>query len=244
MKSGSTPHSSSSPGRPGCSSRASGASVARVLEDAAERVAQSGDPSSRSSTSTPCRRPTARTRPVYVTLAGVPLSSASSGCFELVANAKGPLTPRVARRRLAPRRARRAPVDACNWSDHRRAARALRRARGGTQCGGSAVAALFASTMVVLIGRWAILPTFTLFVTSGTCSSGGAVAPPLLPSSLRARRPDSGPRRDRRDDPHGGVFPLRPALGADPRHDDLADMHACRLAGLNETARPRTCALS
>ena len=44
-----------------------------------------------------------------------------------------------------------------------------------------AVAALFASTMVVLIGRWAILPTFTLFVILGNASSGGAVAPPLLP---------------------------------------------------------------
>ena len=44
-----------------------------------------------------------------------------------------------------------------------------------------AVAALFASTMVVLIGRWAVLPTFTLFVILGSASSGGAVAPPLLP---------------------------------------------------------------
>jgi hypothetical protein len=44
-----------------------------------------------------------------------------------------------------------------------------------------AVAALFASTMVVLFGRWAILPTFTLFIIFGNASSGGAVAPPLLP---------------------------------------------------------------
>jgi hypothetical protein len=44
-----------------------------------------------------------------------------------------------------------------------------------------AVAALFGSTMIVLIGRWAILPTFTLFVILGSASSGGAVAPPLLP---------------------------------------------------------------
>jgi hypothetical protein len=43
------------------------------------------------------------------------------------------------------------------------------------------VAALFASTMVVLIGRWAILPTFVLFVILGNASSGRAVAPPLLP---------------------------------------------------------------
>ncbi|MDQ1677524.1 MAG: hypothetical protein QOC93_2668 [Actinomycetota bacterium] len=41
--------------------------------------------------------------------------------------------------------------------------------------------ATFASTMVVLIGRWAILPTFLLFMVVGNASSGGAVAPPLLP---------------------------------------------------------------
>jgi hypothetical protein len=44
-----------------------------------------------------------------------------------------------------------------------------------------AIAALFCSTMIVLLGRWAVLPTFTLFVILGNASSGGAVAPPLLP---------------------------------------------------------------
>jgi hypothetical protein len=42
----------------------------------------------------------------------------------------------------------------------------------------------FASTMLVLIGRWAIVPTFLLFVVLGFSSSGGAVAPPLLPPPL------------------------------------------------------------
>ena len=42
--------------------------------------------------------------------------------------------------------------------------------------------AAFVSTMAVLIGRWAILPTFLLFMVVGNPSSGGAVAPPLLPS--------------------------------------------------------------
>jgi hypothetical protein len=42
--------------------------------------------------------------------------------------------------------------------------------------------AAFASAMAVLIGRWAILPTFLLFMVVGNPSSGGAVAPPLLPS--------------------------------------------------------------
>ena len=44
-----------------------------------------------------------------------------------------------------------------------------------------AVAALFCSTMLVLVGRWAIIPTWTLFVILGNTSSGGAVAQPLLP---------------------------------------------------------------
>src|SRR4051812_24734214 len=44
--------------------------------------------------------------------------------------------------------------------------------------------ATFASTMLVLIGRWAIVPTFLLFVVLGNSSSGGAVAPPLLPPPL------------------------------------------------------------
>jgi hypothetical protein len=42
----------------------------------------------------------------------------------------------------------------------------------------------FASTMAVLIGRWALVPTFLLFVVLGNSSSGGAVSPPLLPRPL------------------------------------------------------------
>jgi hypothetical protein len=45
----------------------------------------------------------------------------------------------------------------------------------------AAVAALFCSTMLVLVGRWAIILTWTLFVILGNTSSGGAVAQPLLP---------------------------------------------------------------
>ena len=44
-----------------------------------------------------------------------------------------------------------------------------------------AVAALVCSTMIVVFGRWAILPTWLLFIVLGNASSGGAVAPPLLP---------------------------------------------------------------
>jgi hypothetical protein len=41
--------------------------------------------------------------------------------------------------------------------------------------------ASFASLMIVLVGRWAILPTWLFFVVLGNSSSGGAVSPPLLP---------------------------------------------------------------
>jgi len=41
--------------------------------------------------------------------------------------------------------------------------------------------ASFASLMVVLLGRWAIVPTWLFFVVLGNSASGGAVAPPLLP---------------------------------------------------------------
>jgi len=45
-----------------------------------------------------------------------------------------------------------------------------------------ATAALFNATMLTLFGRWAIIPTWGLFVAIGNASSGGAVAPPLLPT--------------------------------------------------------------
>jgi hypothetical protein len=35
--------------------------------------------------------------------------------------------------------------------------------------------------MIVLLDRWAILPTWLFFVVLGNSSSGGAVSPPLLP---------------------------------------------------------------
>jgi len=39
----------------------------------------------------------------------------------------------------------------------------------------------FTSLMIVLIGPWAIVPTWLFFTVLGNSSSGGAVAPPLLP---------------------------------------------------------------
>jgi hypothetical protein len=44
-----------------------------------------------------------------------------------------------------------------------------------------AVAAAFNSAMLVLIHRWAIIPTWTLFILLGNTSSGGAVSASLLP---------------------------------------------------------------
>ena len=42
--------------------------------------------------------------------------------------------------------------------------------------------ASFTSVMMVIVGRWAILPTWLFFVVLGNSASGGAVAPPLLPA--------------------------------------------------------------
>jgi hypothetical protein len=44
-----------------------------------------------------------------------------------------------------------------------------------------ATASAFVVTMIDLVGRWAILPTWIFFVVLGNASSGGAVAPAMLP---------------------------------------------------------------
>jgi hypothetical protein len=44
-----------------------------------------------------------------------------------------------------------------------------------------AISALVTSTMIVLIDRWAMIPVWLLFVILGNTSAGGAVASPLLP---------------------------------------------------------------
>ncbi len=48
-----------------------------------------------------------------------------------------------------------------------------------------AIAALFNSTMLVLIHRWAIIPTWLVFILLGNTSSGGAVSASLLPQPFR-----------------------------------------------------------
>ncbi|MBF5081553.1 hypothetical protein [Quadrisphaera sp. INWT6] len=49
-----------------------------------------------------------------------------------------------------------------------------------------ATASAFAGTAALLVGRWSILPTWLLFVVLGNTSSGGAVAPALLPEPFSA----------------------------------------------------------
>jgi hypothetical protein len=44
-----------------------------------------------------------------------------------------------------------------------------------------AVAALFTATMIVLLGRWAIIPAWLLFIAVGNPSAGGSISAPLLP---------------------------------------------------------------
>jgi len=46
----------------------------------------------------------------------------------------------------------------------------------------TATTASFNSLMVSLVGRWAIIPTWGVFILLGNTSSGGAVAAPLLPA--------------------------------------------------------------
>ena len=48
-----------------------------------------------------------------------------------------------------------------------------------------AIAALFNSTMLVVIHRWAIIPTWLMFILLGNTSSGGAVSASLLPQPFR-----------------------------------------------------------
>jgi len=46
----------------------------------------------------------------------------------------------------------------------------------------TATTASFTSLMLLLVGRWAMVPTWAVFILLGNTSSGGAVAAPLLPT--------------------------------------------------------------
>jgi hypothetical protein len=46
-------------------------------------------------------------------------------------------------------------------------------------------AAVFNSAMLALIGKWAIVPAWCLFIAIGNAASGGAIPPPLLPGVYR-----------------------------------------------------------
>jgi hypothetical protein len=69
-----------------------------------------------------------------------------------------------------------------------------------------AVAALFCSTMLVLVGCWAIIPTWTLFVILGTHPRAAR----WRNRCCRRSTPPSAascPRRDRQRRPHRRVLP-------------------------------------
>ena len=55
----------------------------------------------------------------------------------------------------------------------------------GVLCLQMITASAFAALMSVLVGKWAIVPTWLLFVVLGNTSSGGAVSPALLPEPFR-----------------------------------------------------------
>jgi hypothetical protein len=156
-------------------SSASGASVARVLEQAAARASQAlgepipivdrhplppGDPSGLAE--------------FYDTAATV------VGAFTMFQLGRSYREYRSAV--AADRSARgdwRAGAGACGGACDQRAARAVPEL--WYALGVRAVAALISSALIVLIGRWAIIPTWLLLIVLGNTSAGGAVAPPLLP---------------------------------------------------------------
>ncbi|MEV1109793.1 hypothetical protein AB0I95_14210 [Micromonospora sp. NPDC049751] len=55
----------------------------------------------------------------------------------------------------------------------------------GTLAAQIAVTGLFSTLMVILIGRWAVVPTWLIFIAIGNAASGGAVATALLPQPYR-----------------------------------------------------------
>ncbi|MEV0217762.1 hypothetical protein [Micromonospora sp. NPDC050695] len=55
----------------------------------------------------------------------------------------------------------------------------------GTLAAQIAVTSLFGTLMVILIGRWAVVPTWLIFIAIGNAASGGAVATALLPQPYR-----------------------------------------------------------
>ncbi|MGV9210265.1 ABC transporter permease [Micromonospora sp. RB23] len=56
----------------------------------------------------------------------------------------------------------------------------------GTLAAQIAVTGLFGTLMLILIGRWAVVPTWLIFIAIGNAASGGAVATALLPQPYRA----------------------------------------------------------
>jgi hypothetical protein len=95
-----------------------------------------------------------------------------------------------------------------------------------------AVAALFCSTMIVAIGRWAIIPTWLTFIVLGNTSSGGAVAQPLLPPFYAFMGRFLPPGATVSIVPHRRLLPPVAAPGAIHRSGRVAGLYARRPAHL------------
>ena len=77
-------------------------------------------------------------------------------------------------------------------------------------------AAAFASAMALAAGRWALVPTWVLFIVLGNASSG-AVSPPLAAAAVRAHLAVVAVGCDRNRLARRRVFPLLPAGTAGSR---------------------------
>ena len=68
------------------------------------------------------------------------------------------------------------------------------------------IAATFNSAMLVLMHRWAIIPTWIVFILLGNTSSGGRCRPPAA-ATVRLPQPRAAQRLDRFGDPTAAYFP-------------------------------------
>ena len=96
-----------------------------------------------------------------------------------------------------------------------------------------------ASLMATLIGRWAIIPTWLIFVVLGNTSSGGAVSPALLPEPYQLPVAGAALRRDGEPAAHDGLLPGSLATGAAAGPERVGRRRRGRAADRRPAARPR-----
>jgi hypothetical protein len=85
-----------------------------------------------------------------------------------------------------------------------------------------AVTAAFNSTMLVLIQRWATIPTWLVFILLGNTSSGGGGVGVAAAATVQGLQPRAAQRCGGVSDPRGDVLPTPSATTADPRAGSLA----------------------